>query len=492
MNVTETTAKGLSRELKIEITKDIIHSKLMERLEELKKTIQLKGFRPGKVPITHLRKTYSNRIMPEIIEEMIRESSTKAVDDRKEKVAMQPEVIFGKGDDKDGNNEEIGLVIKGESNLIYSIKYEILPEIKSPNFSDIEVEKLVATVTKKDIDESLENIRKEQKTFSPKKSTEKAVSGDQVTIDFIGKIDDKVFEGGSATDAPLVLGSGTFIPGFEEQLIGTKVGQDVQINIKFPDDYQAKHLAGKEAVFDSVVKIIEKATETKLDDEFAKKIGFEALEKLKEAIGTQIERDFEEASKSKLKTSLLDELDKVLDFPLPINMQEAEFQNIWKSFKDDIEKSGKKFEDVVKDEVKTEKEYREISARRVRLGLLLSQIAEENKITVSDDEVNKVVLDKTREFPGQESEVLKYYQDNPNAMNQIRGPIAEDKVIAFITELVKIKEKKVTRDVLFEHDHDHGHDHDHDHSKKKSTKTKKTTKAKAVTKKASAKKEEKK
>ncbi len=491
MNVTEITSKGLSRELKIEIKKDIIHNKLMDRLEELKKTIQLKGFRPGKVPISHLKKTFTNRIMPEVVEEIVRESSTKAVDDRKEKVAMQPEIIFGKGDDKEGNNEEIALVIKGESDLIYSLKYEILPEIKSPNFTDISIEKLVASVTKKDIDESLENIRKEQKTFSSKKPTEKASNGDQVSIDFIGKIDGEPFEGGSATDAPLVLGSGTFIPGFEEQLVGTKIGQDVKIDIKFPDDYQAKHLAGKQAIFESVVKKIEQPSETKLDDEFAKNIGFENLEKLKEAVSSQIERDFEEASKSKLKKSLLDELDEILDFPLPTTMQESEFKNLWASFKGDIEQSGKKFEDVVKDEEKTEKEYRAISDRRVRLGLFLSQVAEENKITVSDDEVNKVVLEKTREFPGQESEVLKYYQENPNAMNQIRGPIAEDKVINFIIELVKIKEKKVTRDVLFEHDHDH----DHDHSKEQSPKTKKATKVtkeKVVAKKTSAKKEEKK
>ena len=459
MNVTEITSKGLSRELKIEITKDTIQKKLMERLEELKKTVQLKGFRPGKVPIPHLKKTFSNRIMPEIIEEMIRDSSTKAVDDRKEKSATQPEVVFGNPDDKDSSSKEIELIIKGESDLVYSLKYDTLPEIKSPNFTDFEIEKLVAVVTKKDVDESLDNIRKEQKTFSSRKSTEKAGSGDQVTIDFIGKIDGEPFEGGAATDAPLVLGSGTFIPGFEEQLIGTKVGQDIEINIKFPDDYQAQHLAGKQAVFESTVKKIEKPTETKLDEELAKKIGFESIEKLKEAVNGQIANDFAEASKSKLKKSLLDQLDKVLDFPLPSKMQELEFQNIWKSFKDDIEKSGKKFEDIVKNEKKTEKEYREISDRRVRLGLFLSQIAEENKITVSDDEVNKIILEKTKQYPGQESEVLKYYQDNPDAMNQIRGPLAEDKVINFILELVKIKEKTVTRDELFDHDHDHDHDH---------------------------------
>ena len=302
MNVSEVLAKDLNREIKVDVPRDNIEDKLLSKLEELKNTVQLKGFRPGKVPIHHLRKVFGQRLMPEIIEDLVKETSAKAMSDRNERPAIQPKISFYQGKpSEDKEKEEIDKIIKLEKDLSYKMVYEIIPEIDVPKYNTISITKKIAKVTKEDIDEALQRIGDENKSYEERKSTEKAQSGDQLIIDFVGKIDGEIFDGGTANDAPLVIGSGAFIPGFEEQLTGAVKDQELNINVKFPEDYQVPHLANKDAIFETKVKKIEKEVPTKISDDFAKKLGFDDLKKLKEQISEQLEKDFESISKSDLK-----------------------------------------------------------------------------------------------------------------------------------------------------------------------------------------------
>ena len=470
MNVSEVLAKDLNREIKVDVPRDNIEDKLLSKLEELKNTVQLKGFRPGKVPIHHLRKVFGQRLMPEIIEDLVKETSAKAMSDRNERPAIQPKISFYQGKpSEDKEKEEIDKIIKLEKDLSYKMVYEIIPEIDVPKYNTISITKKIAKVTKEDIDEALQRIADENKSYEERKSTEKAQSGDQLIIDFVGKIDGEIFDGGTANDAPLVIGSGAFIPGFEEQLTGAVKDQELNINVKFPEDYQVPHLANKDATFETKVKKIEKEAPTKISDDFAKKLGFDDLKKLKEQISEQLEKDYESISKSDLKRNLLDGLDPKLKFDLPPTLVKDESDSIWNNYIADIEKSGKKVKDVIKDEKKTRKEYDNIAQRRVRLGLFFNKIAEDESITVSDDEVNKALFEQARNYPGQESEIIKLYQENPGAMMQIRSPLVEEKVVDYILTLVKVKEEQVDRAKLL------GNEHEHDHEAQKTTpKTKKT------------------
>ena len=455
MNVSEVLAKDLNREIKVDVSKESVESKLISKLEELKDTVQLKGFRPGKVPINHLRKVFGQRLMPEIIEDLVKETSAKAMSDRNERPAIQPKITFYEGKaSEDKEKEAIDKIIKLEMDLSYKMIYEILPEINIPKYSSISITKKIAKVTKEDIEESLKRIAEENKSYEEKKSNEKAKPGDQLTIDFVGKIDGEAFDGGSANDAPLVIGSGAFIPGFEEQLTGSGKDQEVSVSVKFPDDYQVPHLAGKDALFETKVKKIEKEVPTKVNNDFAKKLGFDDLKKLEEQISEQLEKDYESISKSALKRNLLDCLDPKLNFDLPPTLVKDESESIWNSYIADIEKSGKEVKEVIKDEKKTRKEYDDIARRRVSLGLFFNKIAEDESISVSDDEVNKALFEQARNYPGQESEIIKLYQENPGAMMQIRSPLIEEKVVEHILTLVEIKDKEVTRSDLLGNDDD--------------------------------------
>lgn len=490
MNVSEVLVKDLNREIKVEVPKDHIENKLLSKLEDLKKTVQLKGFRPGKVPIAHLRRVFSERLMPEVVEEIIKDSSKKALNDRNEKSAIQPKITFYEGKpSEEKEKEEIDKIINLQKDLTYKMVYEIMPEIKIPKYDGISVIKKIAKVVQEDVDEALVKIAEENKSFEDRKEKEKASIGDQVTIDFIGKIDGEIFEGGSANDAPLVLGSGSFIPGFEDQLQGALVDKEINIKVKFPDDYQVEQLAGKEAIFETKVKKIEKPTKTKIDNDFAKRLGFDDLKKLKDQISEQLEKDYESISKSKVKRELLDKLNLDLDFDLPPTMVNEEFESIWSNYIKEITDSGKKVEDVIKDEKKSQKEYKDIAKRRVKIGLFFNKVSEDESIDVTEDEVNKALFEQARKYPGQESEIIKLYQNNPNAMMQIRSPLIEEKVVDYILELVKIKEEVISRSQLLAHDHDHDHDHDHEHSskpKKTVKKSKTDDKTKDVKKKTKA------
>ncbi len=468
MQVTETLSDGLKRELKVVIDAKELDERLSQRLDELKDKVRLSGFRPGKVPVTHLRKLYGKSVMAEVLEQAIEETQTKALADRNEKPASRPAIALP-DQEKDGNVLE--KVMDEGHDLEFTMSFEVLPEIPVADLKTLTIEKPVAEVTQTEIDKALDRLREGNLAYEAKDGP--AEDGDRVTMNFIGKIGGEAFEGGSAEDANLVLGRGMFIPGFEEGLAGVKGGDQRSVTATFPEQYGAKQLAGKEAVFDVEVKEVASPKLPELDDEFAKTLGLDSLDKLKEILREQITKDFNRASRAKVKRSLLDALDKAHHFELPASLVESEFQAIWDEVKQSLERAKKSFADEGTTEEKAREEYRALAERRVRLGLVLSEIGQRNNIQVSDDEVRRAIMERARNYPGQERQVIDFYKNNPGAMLELRAPIFEDKVVDFTLELAKIDEKAVSVEELFkpdeedEHEHVHGpdcdHDHDHDH-----------------------------
>lgn len=495
MQVTVTSTDGLKRELKVQVPAGDLEARVGAKLDEMKNTIRLKGFRPGKVPVAHLRKTFGKQVMSEVIQDAVGSTSQKALEEQSLRPALQPQI------DLEG---EIEPVLDGKADLTYKMSFEIIPSFEIADFSKISVERPVAEATDADIDEAMNRLAENQKNFAPKAEGSVAEEGDLLTIDFLGKIDGVAFDGGAAEDAKLEIGSGRFIPGFEDQLKGAKVGDAVAVKVTFPADYGAENLAGKDAVFDVTVKAIEAPAPVALDDEFAKRFGFDELAKLREALATQIKNDYSRMSRMHLKRALLDALDAAHSFELPPSMVDQEFNQIWSQFEHELQHQGKTAADLDEPEEETRAEYRKIAERRVRLGLLLAEVGEKNKIAVAEQELSQALAERARQFPGQERQVYEFYQKNPQAIAELRAPLFEDKVIDFIAELAKVTDKTVTRDELFadpdadehdhahhdhDHDHDHGHvhdencdhDHDHDHGDAKPAK-------KAATKKPAAKK----
>ena len=463
MNVTETSAEGLRRQLKVVIGADELEQRLSARLDELKGKARLKGFRPGHVPKEHLRKVYGRSVMAEVVQQAVAETSREALSQREERPAFQPTV--GLPEDQ----TEIDKIFAGASDLAYTLSFEILPKIELMDFSKLKLEKPVAEVTDKDIDQSLERIRGANLRYTPKDGA--AESGDRLTIDFVGSIDGTPFEGGSAEDAPVVLGGGNFIPGFEEGLTGARAGDDREIEAAFPADYPQPNLAGKTARFAVKVKGVGAPETPPLDDDFAKGLGLESVEKLRETVKQRLEQDRAGASRLKLKRALLDALNEAHKFELPPTLVDNEFQAIWQQVTADLERAKRSFADEGTTEEKARVEYHDIAARRVRLGLILSEVGTRNKIAVTDEEVSRALLERVRQFPGQERKVYDYYRNNPQLLAELRAPIFEDKAVDYILELAKVSETAVTPEELYadpdaDHDHahhDHEHDHDHDH-----------------------------
>lgn len=450
MQVTETLSEGLKREFKVVIEAADLENRLDAKLDEIKGQVQLKGFRPGKVPKSHLKKTYGKSVMSDVIQETVTETSQKAIEERELKPALQPNIEL------DG---EVEPVIEGTADLAYKLTFEVMPEFDLPDFSALKLSRPVVEVSDEEVDESIARMAEQQQNFEPKDEKAKAEDGDRLTIDFLGKVDDVAFEGGTAEGASLVLGSGQFIPGFEEQLVGAKAGDDVTVNVTFPDEYGAEHLAGKDAVFDVKVKEVAGPVETKIDDEFATQMGLESLDALKEALKGRIGEDYGRISRNRVKRSLLDELDGLLDFELPPTMLEQELEQIIQQAQSEKAHSAEDYDpeqdhdhdhsDVeITDEEK--EEYKTIAARRVRLGLLLSEVGTQNEVQVTQDEVNRAIAEQARNFPGQEQQVFQFYTQNQQAQAQIRAPLFEDKVVDYILELASVTDETVTREALLE------------------------------------------
>ena len=448
MEVTETLSDGLKREFQIQVPAADLEARVTERLGELKDRVQLRGFRPGKVPVTHLKKIYGKAVMAETIEAVIRELNAKIVNDRGLKLAMEPKVTLPE------EAGEIDNVIGGKSDLAYTLALEILPKIELADFKGIKLERLTGEVTDDQVKEALERLAEQNRPFSPKGEGAKIEKGDRAVIDFTGKIDGVPFEGGSGGDVGVNVGSGTFIPGFEDQLVGMGAGEQRVVQVTFPANYTAAQLAGKAAEFDVTVKSIEAPGQVTLDDAFAKSLGLESLDKIKEAIKARLQQELAGLSRQKLKRQLLDKLDEMHKFALPPTLAEDEFKNVWNAVEGDLKAQGRSFEDEGTTEEKARQEYRGIAERRVRLGLVLAEIGEKNNITVPDEEITRAIVERARQLPGREQEIWEYYRKNPAAVASIRAPIFEEKVVDFLVELAKVTDKQVSREELLKEDED--------------------------------------
>ena len=435
MQVTETKSEGLSREFKVALPANEIEEKISHRLKELARTAQMPGFRPGKVPVSVLRKKYGPSVLGEVLERAVNDSSQQALAEKGLRPAMQPQIEITSFEDG--------------GDLEYTIGVELLPEIKPVDFSKIKLERLIPKTDDAAMENTLADIAAAQGDSAAIKDDRETKTGDVLVIDFLGRIGGEEFAGGKAEGYELTLGSGTFIPRFEEQLIGVKVGDKIEVKVKFPDSYGAAELSGKDAVFDVTVNELKETVPSAIDDELAKKVGMENLEALKKSIREEQESQFNEMSRMILKRALLDELSAAHDFEIPEKLLDREFDTIWKQFEEQRKKdkdAGQGSEDKTDDEHK--KDFREIAERRVRLGLLLSEVGRANNVQISQEDVNSQLMAEARRHPGREKEVMEHYKNNPEAMEELSAPLYEEKVVNFILEQASITEKMATKDEL--------------------------------------------
>ncbi len=409
--------------------------------------MQLKGFRKGKVPEAHLKKLFGRSMMAETLQQIVDEKSRQALTDRNERPAMTPQIELPK------DNDEIEKVLEGQADLAFDMSFEVLPEIQITDFAGLTLTRMTADVEDAAIDEAVEAIAARNINYEAEEGRV-AADGDRVTIDFVGKIDGEPFENGSGEDVPIILGQSQFIPGFEEGLIGIKVGDERAVNVNFPETYPAEALKGKAATFDVKCKEVAKPVKPELDDEFAKGLGAENLANLRELVSMQIKREYDQVSRQKLKRALLDELDKQHMFALPPSLVDAEFEGMWTQVTRSLEQAGRTFADEDKTEESAREEYRKLAERRVRLGLLIGEIGERNKIEVTQDELRSALIERARQFQGQERMVLEYYEQNPQAVAELRAPIFEEKVVDFVIDQAKPAEVKVPRDELMKPEDD--------------------------------------
>ncbi len=440
MQVVEKSNEGLSRVIAVTIPVAELNEKLEARIKEVAPQMKLKGFRPGKVPASYVKKTFGRDFMGEIINASLNETSQGALEELKLRPAAPAEMNLTSDMDK---------VIAGQEDLAYEMSLEVMPEFTPVDPKTLKLTRPTYEASEEDLDEALKELASQAKSYEDKKGkTVKAADGDQLTIDFLGKIDGEAFDGGAATDADLVIGSGRFIPGFEEQLKGAKVGEEKTIEVTFPEEYQAKHLAGKAATFDVTVKAIKAEVESKIDDEFAKRIGLESLDQLKELLKSNLNQQYAGATRFKLKRALLDILDEGHDFALPPKMVDAEFEGIWAQVSADKDAGQLPEEDAKKSEDELKAEYKKIAERRVRLGLVLAEIGRANNVGVSDQELSNAIMAEARNYPGQEKMVLDFYRQNPNAAAQLRAPIYEEKVVDLIVSVAEVTDEAITKEEL--------------------------------------------
>ncbi len=445
MQVTETLSDGLKREFKVVVPLQELDQRLTERLASLKDEVRIKGFRPGKVPVNHLRKLYGRSAMAEIVQNTLRDVAKQTLDDRGERAATPPDYQLPE------DQTEADRILAGQADLAYTMSYEVLPQVALGDFKKISVERPVVEIAEDEVEKQVTQLAENGRAYEPK--TGGAVeNGDRVTLSYLGKIDGEPFEGGADENATLRIGSGQFIPGFEEQLVGLSTGDEKTISVTFPENYGAAQLAGKSATFDVKIKEIAAPGELAIDDTLATRLGLESLEKLRDAIRDQLRNQYREASRMKVKRQMLDSLDEMHSFELPPKMVEAEFQNIWRQIQSDMARSSRTFEQEGTTEEAAQTDYRKIAERRVRLGLVLSEIGEKNKIEVREDELQRALAAQLRQFPGNEKQVLEYYRKDPDAISALRAPIFEEKVVDYLLELVNVTDKPVTREELLKDD----------------------------------------
>ncbi|WP_455373753.1 trigger factor [Limibacillus halophilus] len=434
MQVQELSAEGLKREFSVTISAKDIDEKVENRLEEVGKTVRMPGFRPGKVPLSLLKKRYGQAVMGEVLEQAVNDGSRQALDERGLRPAMQPKIEVTKFEEG--------------ADLEFKMEIELLPDFKPMDFASLELERVSVEVPDSEVMEAVENLARNYRDTKPLEKDRPAKKGDVLVIDFDGSVDGEKLPGMAGQDHSLELGSNRFVEGFEDQLIGAEKGDEKTVTVTFPKEYMNDQLAGREAVFEVKVKDIQEAVPQPIDDELAKKFGEESLETLKGRVREQIAGEYAGVTRSRLKRELLDKLAEAHDFPVPGGMLESEFEVIWGQVEQDREKGQLDPEDADKDEETLKAEYRDIAERRVRLGLLLSEVGRINAIEVTQDELNRALLQEVQRHPGQEREVFEFFQKNPEAMNNLRAPVFEEKVIDFITELAKVEDRKVTPEEL--------------------------------------------
>ncbi len=436
MQVTETNAEGLKRAFKVQLEAREINDKLIGRLEELGNNVKVPGFRPGKVPIQILKQRFGKSVMGEVLERAVSDSSNQALSERGLRPAMQPKI-------------EITSFDEGQD-LEYTIELELLPDVQPMDFSQIELERTVIEVAEQAVEEAIADLAKLRKKTKPLEAPREARSGDVLVIDFAGTVDGEAYPGMSAEDHHLELGSSNFIAGFEEQLIGAGVGDTREVNVTFPEEYGNERLAGQDAVFKVTVKDMLESVPMAVDDELATALGESDLAALKDRVRERISTDYKELGRSRLKRQLLDRLAEGHDFPVPEGMLDAEFDAIWKQIELDREADKLDSEDAEKDEDDLKSDYRDIAERRVRLGLLISEVGRINGIEVTEEEANMALYREAQKYPGKESQVFELYQKSPDAMANLRAPIFEDKVVDFIIDLAKVTERSLTVEQLRE------------------------------------------
>ena len=444
MQIVEKSGEGLSKVFSVTVPMSDLVERLDAKIAEITPTLNIKGFRPGKVPQAHVRKLYGKSIMSEVVEQTLNETTQKVLEENKLRPAGDPDLT---------PNGDMAQVIDGKADLAYDIAIEVMPEFEPTDLTKISLKRPVYEPTDAEVDEAVDELAKQNRTYETRTGkTVKAKDGDMVVIDFIGRADGVAFEGGTGVDTELVLGSGSFIPGFEEQLVGAKPDDKVMVKVTFPAEYQAPNLAGKDAEFETTVKEVKAPVESKADDGLAERLGVESLEKLRELLKTNLESQYSGASRFKLKRALLDVLDEKHEFPLPPKMVEAEFDGIWQQVQADKEAGRLPEEDAKKSEKKLKDEYHKIAERRVRLGLVLAEIGRANNVQVTDQELNNAIMNEARNYPGQERQVLDFYRQNPNAAAQMRAPIYEEKVCDLIFGTAEVTDKPITKEELLKED----------------------------------------
>jgi trigger factor len=431
MSITETLNDGLKRGYEITVTAAELDAKVNEKLVEARPEIEMKGFRKGKVPMALLKKQFGQRLLGEAMQEAVDGAMNAHFEASGDRPAGQPEVKMTNEDWKEGDD------------IVVTMTYERLPEVPDTDFSKVTLERLVVKAADADVDEALGNLAETVKDYADKDGA--AEMGDQVVFDFVGKIDGEAFEGGAAEDYPLVLGSNSFIPGFEEGLVGVKAGDAKDVEVTFPEDYQAENLAGKAAVFSCTVKAVKAAEAATIDDAFAAKFGAESLEALKGQIAERLEAEYKGAARQVMKRKLLDQLDTLVTFELPPSLVEAEANQIahqlWHEENPDVHGHDHP-------EITPTDEHTTLAERRVRLGLLLAEIGQKNEIEVSDSEFTQAVMNQARQYPGQERAFFEFVQKNGQIQQQIRAPLFEDKVVDYLFELATVTDKDVSKDDL--------------------------------------------
>ena len=442
MQVTETLNEGLKRKLSVTIPAADLNTRLGAKLEELKGQANIKGFRPGKVPLAHIKKMFGRSAMSEVMTDAINSTVSDTLDERKDRAAAQPKV------DLPDDQAVINDVLDGKADLAFEVEYEVLPPVTLMKLDGIKLDKPVIDITDEEVTAEVNRVFAQNRGYTDKGDDGVVENGDRLGLSFVGKIKGKPFDGGTSDHAHLTVGSGEFIPGFEEQLIGMKKGETREIDVTFPKDYQSDELAGKKAQFEVTILHVDGPNQGELDDEFAQRLGVENVEAMRAAVKTQMEAALASMSRQHMKRQILDALDEGHKFDVPAQLVDAEFETIWQRVEHEVQSHGRSFADEGTTEEAAREQYRKIAERRVRLGLVVAEIGNQNDVNVTEEEHQQALIAEVRRFPGQEQQVYDYYRKNPQALAGLRAPVFENKVVDFVADKGDITEKKMTREEL--------------------------------------------